>query len=303
MTLGIVLGNADQIIQATDRRLTSTNGTLFDDSANKSGHFLCDDASLLYCFTGLATLGSGLTTSDWLLEALRRASQKGHTYGPLTWGLKLEAEQYFHSSRWLRSLPASARRLTIMLTGYDARDRIVNILLSNFQDFERFVDYPEAQREFMPHLWLSSVPANHNPTLIQVIGQFSAFTPNDEAELRDMLERRVGAEGIRQKAISLIRSISDRPKSRGTVGKRINTGRISFAAPSEPHTGHSSDVQQDEIPMHDQIDLRQGSNDISISQAKITARQPVVFPKVHRNAPCPCGSGKRYRDCHRSSAR
>ncbi|MDE2706113.1 MAG: SEC-C metal-binding domain-containing protein, partial [Gemmatimonadota bacterium] len=31
-----------------------------------------------------------------------------------------------------------------------------------------------------------------------------------------------------------------------------------------------------------------------------TVRQPVVReqPKVGRNAPCPCGSGKKYKHCH-----
>ncbi|WP_430739049.1 SEC-C metal-binding domain-containing protein [Sphingomonas paeninsulae] len=23
------------------------------------------------------------------------------------------------------------------------------------------------------------------------------------------------------------------------------------------------------------------------------------IPQVHRNQPCPCGSGKKYRECHR----
>ena len=71
MTFCIVLANEDQIIQATDRRLTSA-GKIIDDYANKSCHVICNDASLLVCFTGLARVGDHIT-SKWLLETISKA--------------------------------------------------------------------------------------------------------------------------------------------------------------------------------------------------------------------------------------
>ncbi len=36
----------------------------------------------------------------------------------------------------------------------------------------------------------------------------------------------------------------------------------------------------------------------------IVRREPIRHPdKVDRNAPCPCGSGKKYKHCHGSSSR
>jgi preprotein translocase subunit SecA len=34
--------------------------------------------------------------------------------------------------------------------------------------------------------------------------------------------------------------------------------------------------------------------------AQIDANNPATWGKVRRNAPCPCGSGKKYKHCHGS---
>jgi hypothetical protein len=69
-----------------------------------------------------------------------------------------------------------------MLTGYTASDYIVNALVSNFQNFASFVDYPVAQPQFTVHCEVSSVPAAQNPTVIQAIGAFRALTEADERQ-------------------------------------------------------------------------------------------------------------------------
>jgi hypothetical protein len=303
MTLGIVTGNADQIVQASDRRLTR-NGHLFDDSANKAGHAICDDASLIYCFTGIAYVGERVTTSQWLLKALYDAAQRDHRWCEIPWALGEEATRYFRCSSYLRGLPAAWRRLTIMLTGYTADDHIINVLISNFQDFVNFVDHPDAHAEFSVHAERTTLPASHNPDLVQAIGQFGALTEADERDLRKMLVDRRPAEAIRQKMIALIREVSDSPQAQGTVGKKINTVRLARAGPLAPISGYSSDEVEDRIPLLDQVNLCTGAPELLMFDAQISADSPVVFPRVHRNAPCPCGSGKKYRHCHgqRSSA-
>jgi hypothetical protein len=299
MTFGIVLGNADQIIQATDRRLMAS-GKIFDDSSGKAGHILCDDATLLYCFTGIAIVGRNKTTSKWLLEALSYNAKKGtHSYGSITDGLAETATEFFNASKYLGSLPAEGRRLTIMVTGYSADGYIVSDLISNFQDFVNFVDHPIPLSQFTVHREISNAPAKDNPTLIQAIGQFGALTATDEKELRVLLESRAPAEAIRQKAIHLIQEISDRPQSHGSVGKKINTAQLRRETPFTPIAGYASDKIEKEIHLLDQVNLCTGVPDLLVSEVKLAANVPVVFPRVHRNAPCPCGSGKRYRECHR----
>jgi hypothetical protein len=297
MTLVIALANADQIIQVSDRRL-SANGRLFDDSSNKAGHAICDDASFLYSFTGLARAGSHVT-SRWLLDALYNSAQKKHGYFDIANALTEEATRYFHSSNTLRALPAASRRLTIMYTGYTSNDLIVSSLISNFQDFTNFIDHPKANREFTIYTEESIRPAAENPTMMQVIGQFGSFTQADEAELRQMLEQRAPAEGIRQKAIAIVQDIADRPSSHNTVGKRINTARLPHCDPMLPVVGYVSDIVENTTYFPDQINLRSGAPKLISYDAQLTADSPVVFPKVHRNALCPCGSGLQFRYCHR----
>ncbi|MCF7966774.1 MAG: SEC-C domain-containing protein [Methylobacter tundripaludum] len=298
MTLVIALANADQIIQVSDRRL-SAKGQLVDDSSNKAGHAVCDDASFLYSFTGLARVGSH-ATSRWLHDALYNSAQSDHRFRNIADALAEEATSYFHSSRDLRSLSAVDRRLTVMLTGYTADGLIVNSLISNFQDFFNSVDHSVAQRKFTAHNLVSNCSAVENPTMIQVIGQFSAFThTNSEPELRQMLEQRAPAEAIRQKAISLIQDIANRSGEHGSVGGKINTATLCRSAPGVPVAGYASDIVENGIHLLDLVNLCTGAPNFHIANVQLSTTSPVVFPRVHRNAPCPCGSGLKYRFCHR----
>jgi SEC-C motif len=297
MTFAIVVANADQVVQVNDRRLTA-DGQMVDDSSNKAGHAVCDDASFLYCFTGLARVGDGYITSRWLLDALYDAAQRSHKYRDIWHALAEEATTFFRSSPYLRHLSTRARRLTVMLTGYSSDEYIINALISNFQDFTQFIDYPEARDEFSVHAERSKCPAGENPTMIQAIGQFHALTRQDELELRQMIERRAPAEAIRQKAIALVQEISDRPQTSGAVGKKVTTARLQRLDPLVPVAGYASDEVEERIHLLDQVNLRSGAPKLLIADAQISAPLPVVFPRVHRNAPCPCGSGKKFRLCH-----
>lgn len=297
MTLVLVAANADQIIQVSDRRLT-WGEKLVDDSASKAGHGICDDASFLFSFTGVARAGVNHVTSRWLPEALYDAAQRSHRYRDIWDALADEAGRYFRVSPDLQSISSSARRLTIMLTGYTADGFIVSALISNFQDFTNFIDYPEARQDFTVFAERSITAVTENPTVIQVIGQFGAFTAQDENQLRQMLVERCPAEAIRQKAISLVQEIADRPSTRGTVGKKVNTARLSSAEPQVPVAGYASDVIENRMHLLDQVNLRTGVPKTIVADIQISVPTPVIFPRVHRNAPCPCGSGKKYRLCH-----
>ena len=46
-------------------------------------------------------------------------------------------------------------------------------------------------------------------------------------------------------------------------------------------------------------DMIQSSTEVAPKQPRIIpSPQQDVFPKVGRNDPCPCGSGKKYKRCH-----
>ena len=249
---------------------------------------------LLYCFTGLARVNRHVT-SQWILETFQKTGK--NNYWDIIENFSERASKYFRDSQ-IRLLPGSTRRLTIMLTGYRPDNSIVNTLISNFQDFKNFVDHPEALTDFHIHPECS-IPGIENPTMIQAIGQFGALEKRDETQLREMLKQRLPAEALRSKAVDLIQEISERSKSAGTVGKKINTGRLNRNNPLTPTAGYASDEVEQQINLLDQIDLRSSGPGIAIQRLTLATDSPTIFPNVHRNAPCPCGSGKKFRECHR----
>ena len=87
-----------------------------------------------------------------------------------------------------------------------------------------------------------------NPTCVQAIGQFGALTAKDEGEVRALLERRPPPNAVLQKAIWWVQNVSDRPKTKGTVGKRITTARLMRSDPSTPVVGYASDTIETAIP-------------------------------------------------------
>jgi hypothetical protein len=298
MTFVLVAANVDQVIQVSDRRITGWTGSVLEDAYGKAGHLLCDDASVVYAFTGLAKFRS-FRTSTWLMEALQAASSRDARFRVLIEHFAEIASQRFRSDPEICAAPEKHRRLTVMLTGYSFSGQVLSALVSNFQDFTEFIDYPVAQPTFTVHCEVSSVPVSKNPTMIQAIGAFGAMTRADEDELRGLLEARAPNHAVRAKAAAIVADISDRHRSANTVGKRLNTARIDAQQPLMAIAGYESDIVESTIPMLDMVDGRTHGTGLLIGQPMLAAELPVVFPKVHRNAPCPCGSGKKFRFCHR----
>jgi len=298
MTFALAAGNADQIIQVSDRRLTAWTGSVMTEAYGKGGHLLCDDASALYCFTGLAA-SRGFDTATWLMEALQAASVRDARFRELIEHFAEIATQRFLSDPDLLSAPVQHRWLTVMLTAYGANDTIYMVLISNFQDFINDIDHPEAQTKFTVYCESNAIPLSENPTLIQRVGAYSAMTATDEAELRFLLQERKPANAIRSKAVSIVDSIAGRHRAGGTVGRRLSFARIDRAAPHVPVVGYESDIVEHGMPMLSMVDARSNGLGLLIGEPRLSADGPVVFPNVHRNAPCPCGSGKKFRFCHR----
>lgn len=298
MTFAIVAANADQVIQVSDRRLTAWTGSVMTEAYGKAGHLICDDASALYCFTGLAA-SRGFDTATWLMEAFHVASVRDARFRELIEHFAVIATHRFASDPALVATPVQHRRLTVMLSGYGANDIMYMSLISNFQDFFNKIDHPVAQAKFTVYCESNATPLSENPTLIQRVGAYSAMTAEDEKELRLLLEERRPARAIRDKAVAIVDAIAGRHRAQGTVGRRINVARLDRATPYAPVVGYESDVVEKVLPLLSAVDCRPNGSGLIIREVQLSADGPVVFPNVHRNAPCPCGSGKKFRFCHR----
>jgi preprotein translocase subunit SecA len=69
-------------------------------------------------------------------------------------------------------------------------------------------------------------------------------------------------------------------------------GRLSYSAPEDPSEGSGS------LPP---VVAAEGEHEAAVAAEEPVQQQPVVkteWEKTPRNAPCPCGSGKKYKLCH-----
>lgn len=92
-------------------------------------------------------------------------------------------------------------------------------------------------------------------------------------------------------SFNLFKSMVD--KINKNVVSTLMKGQIPFEAPEE--------VKQAEEKRTDLSKMRTGRSDTPAAQTNQAPRktEPVkVGPKVGRNDPCPCGSGKKYKNCH-----
>ncbi len=189
-----------------------------------------------------------------------------------------------------------------MLSGYlDDRDPPVaaNALLTDFQDLGSGIDAPEAWPEFELTRWPERRPATVEPTLVQRVGNWPVMEDSDEAELRQMLLQRKPARAIVGKGVDLVRHMADRPAAGGTIGKQLTSIVVPRSCHEAVESGYHSAVNRHELAMADCVVLLADDIRFCMRDAKLENHaRPIVVPKVGRNRPCPCGSGRKYKRCH-----
>jgi hypothetical protein len=315
MTLILTLGNLDQVIQISDRRL-SWNGRLVDDESNKAGVLTCLNAEHTFGFSGLASWDSPgvghFNTWQWLLDALYESSPPDYTIRPILGRLRDRASETFARHPVLRTVPRSHKRLSIMFSGYlyhHDPPRLGCAILSNYQDFKTGLDSTESWHEFTETFWTERRPLDHEPTLVQRVGNWRAMKGDDEVTLRVMLQSRKPAQAIIGKAVNLMREMADRPAARGSIGKQLSAISLSRNRGESVESGYFSETLGLVQYLADWV-IALGDTQRTVMrdfQARVmspSGPRPIVIPKVGRNQPCPCGKGVKYKYCHgRVSAR
>ena len=294
MTLILALANEEYVIQVADRRL-SHNGQLIDDESNKSGYLISDDSKMLFGFTGLAEYGT-FKTRRWILDTLSKS--KSNHIREIYEEFRENATAYFNSHIPIKKIPRAHKRLSIMFTGFVEHGLIGNCIITNYQDFNSFTDAHECFDDFRVYAKISNVDTLSETTFVQRIGSWRAMTDSDERDLRVMLSDKKPRKAVENKAVSLVRKMSDRTSAGGTIGKQINC--ISLEKSSEsPISQYYSTELKSELYLADMIDLRADTHKIQISDIKLEVQGvSISIPKVGRNHPCPCGSGLKYKKCH-----
>jgi hypothetical protein len=261
----------------------------------------CGNGRLAFGFSGIAEVG-GFRSDDWIVEKL--SNYRGPNYDARTileW-LAAGATSEFASNPELQRLAPAGRRLSLLFTGYlgiGDQALIANALITNFQDADTRRDSNEAWAKFRTWFWIQKHDVSV-PTHVQRIGAWPATTPDDADRLRTMLERDPPVQKVVGEGIGFIRSVADRLRAAGTVGKSISSVVI-------PRDGTSITAG---FHPHEKLDVVCGVNHVVLLPESAVAFKGIVarrvsptrdsqfIPKVGRNKLCPCGRAKKYKQCH-----
>ena len=303
MTMILTLGNRDQVLLLSDRRL-SAQGKVVDEEAGKSGALVCSDSHFVFGFTGIARTHE-LELRRWLLDALNASGPPDYTMLNIIERLKLRANRDFAQLDTLRKLKPEQKRFAVLFSGYLIAHNPPMIgcsILSNFMNLASGVATRNSWDEFFTSYTCEKDPRIENPTTVQRVGDTAAWKTTDEIILREFLEARKPAQAIIGKAIEVMLDIATRLGEGGTIGKQITW----IMVPSDPtkgfESGYYSNIRSYATFMPSMVFLLPSGqtifDDVSISVVEPENTPPIAVPKVGRNAPCPCGSGLKYKKCH-----
>jgi hypothetical protein len=301
MTIIIALGNNDQMIQISDRRLSS-NGKMVEEESNKAGILFCNNARMTFGYTGLARYGK-FSTINWLLKALHDSAKPNYTIGEMLERLKANATETFLKQPDLKLADKQSKKLSVMFSGYINIDGSIKqgcAILSNYHDFKTNNAFPIAQEYFEVN-YSSATKGVEWPTLVQRVGNWQALTNEYVEELREFLIKKKPPIAIIGKTIEIIKMMSDSPKSAGSIGKQLMCVTVPRNIESGVECNYYSDYAKPETFFPDIVYAMPTQHmvveKISIQPIEPTT-PPLSVPKVSKNAPCPCGSKKRYKHCH-----
>lgn len=304
MTFILTLANSQQVLQVSDRRL-SWDGKLIDDGSNKAGVFLCVDARHIFGFTGLAKYGT-FDTRRWLLNALYECCPPDYQINKIMPRLKERATTDFQNIPVLQHLDPRRKRLSIMFSGYNyyANPPLSAYgILTNYQNFITGKDETCAWDHFEMNCWTEKRPLDRPGTFIQRIGSWAAMSGDDETVLREMLREPKPLAAIADKAVTLVREMADRPRANRTIGKQLSVVALHRDNTAEvwsryyPESAGFRMYAPDSVVGISKL-RRQAIADLALSMDSESGPELWAIPIVRKNAPCPCTSRKRYRDCH-----
>jgi hypothetical protein len=267
----------------------------------------CDNARLVFGFTGLASY-SGFNTRRWLLDALYDVSPPDYLAKEIIDRFTEKATETFLSNRAIKRARPQDKRLSVIFSGYlyhHEPPMLGYALVSNFQDFVERRESTEANPEFHVQYWYERRPSDERATLVQRIGAWRAMVADDELELRTLLEHGKPVRAVVGKAVEVVRRMAERPAAGGTIGKQVSTIHLPADRGESVQSGYYVDRTSYTLYMPDMVVARKDRGSFAMRDFEIKKYDgeshnplPVQVPKVGQNAPCPCGSGKKYKSCH-----
>jgi len=301
MTLILGLMNRAHTVLVSDRRLTC-DGVLVEEESNKAATLICRDARVAIAFTGLARQGD-FRTNRWLLEALSSSAGPDFLVEPIIARFRERAIRDL-ASVTVRN-PAD-KRLSIVMAGYVYEEAVPRCYCWLISNFEKFGSPPhrEPGNTFEVSSYREQRPGDQDCYALFIAGT-DVVSDDAVASMRTLLKEQRPAGALVGKAIEVLHASADSPKSGGRIGKQCT----SIVLPSDP--SKAAEVKYHTVTatytLHGVSHVEARGSEFGIyiiDDPEIEYRNAsgapglLAIPKVGRNQPCPCGSGKKYKRCH-----
>lgn len=294
MTLSITAISRSFVVQVVDRRITTPKQILSEEH-EKCFSLEGPGYRLALAFSGLATVKS-YSTKDWLMDAILDIAKTKYELNQVFDSLTDRITGHFANDPTIQGLLPQQRVLEVMCSGYVATPwSVVPIYgkISNAAD-------PAGAFKIERIAPSESAPANWAEVTFG--GSGASLAATYKTKIMSRIEAGAPAHAIRSILEDVVRRVAKHPKSAGTVGQQMDS-IILHANPSIPiEGGDYSAVAKNSIHIPSGITITMGQGNFAFKGMIVEDISdepgPMSVPKVHRNQPCPCGSTKRYRDCH-----
>lgn len=298
MTLSIALLNPREAVVVTDRRFADESGHVHDDEGPKLTVFCCPDARMAVTYTGLASSGK-FSTHRWLLQSLLDAAKPDLQIRPTMDRLGQIATRDIGKL----GLPKVSCRLSIILCGYYYAEPPPLGCYCRITNFEADdgTGAPEARDGFSVTCVRQKREAGPDFQGIWTSGVRSAVPPAGLVALQGLMAGGRPAQALVWKAVEVIRSAAASALSGGLIGQQC----LSVIIPSDPRrkvlSGYHTSKLSYEMFMPSMVNAMSPQRMSFITGFHLEAvskTKPMLVPKVSPNSPCPCGSHKKYKNCH-----
>lgn len=279
-------------VLVVDRRFTPmVSGA--DDERNKIVTVAGDNGRVAVAFTGLARVAGVFQTGDWLVDALYDSLNPHGDIGRMIEGLRGRADAAFET------LPPHARKEPLSLVGVGfshAEDPPLPLFFVVTNDRRQaIVQWDEFQgRRFGLSLGTNGA-RRHEDTFMLAYGSTQAVDTKELVAIQDLARQVRPPEAIKNKSAELIQTAARRAAAAGTIGLQCGAAIVPVDPSSSIWTDYIVGAKSSTsyIPAHV---MTHGA----VKDARVWSedRSPVAVPRVGRNAPCPCGSGSKYKRCH-----
>jgi len=305
MTLVVSLLDQNRAIQLSDRRLTSDAGPETEEYG-KGSLVITRDVRVLMGLSGLATMGKIHNVQPYgkdfdlrrtIATSLLNVAGPEYLWNQTAQRLAQELTDIFAQPA-IAGLPGTTRRCVIHFVGFDGSTdppSPISTFVSNFHD-------PHLKERAETGVWdefrTTTARFTGDGLMAQAIGTYRHITQSDMNPLIELMKAGKPDAAVIGKGVELFREWADRLGPDGAIGKQV----ASYVLPSNMYspatTAFHSNIPQQEVFGLGEIRI-DGPDGYATEGVRLTREDgPAAGPKLGRNVPCWCGSGKKYKRCH-----